>query len=166
MGLNCPVPGDLRMAVADGYTPDRRALGLRASGPGGWTLPAEFRSFIEVTVIDRALHFHEATVYTDADEVSYLKTPPKVTKNGRVQIALDPFKGPGKIRLCVVQETGGDEVLTGAVEITVVPRPKNGTVWETTSGRRLKITTDGATPAKAALPGRRPARRASPRSGT
>ena len=111
-----------------------------------------------MTVIDRALHFHEATVYIDADQVSYLKPAPKVTKNGRVQIALDPFKGPGKIRLCVVQATGGDEVLTGAVEITVVPRPKNGTVWETTSGRRLKITSDGATPAKAAS---RPAARAS-----
>ncbi len=156
VGLNCPVPGDLHIAVADGYTPNRRALGLRASGPGGWTLPAEFQSFIEVTVIDRALHFHEATVYIDADQVSYLKPAPKVTKNGRVQIALDPFKGPGKIRLCVVQATGGDEVLTGAVEITVVPRPKNGTVWETTSGRRLKITSDGATPAKAAFPPRSP----------
>ena len=110
VGLSCPVPGDLRIAIADGYSPDRRALGLRASGPGGWTLPAGMRSFIELTVIDRALHFQEAMVYTDADEVSYLKPPPKKTVNGRIQIALDPLKGPGKIRLCVVQATGGDEV--------------------------------------------------------
>lgn len=150
LGLNCPVPGDLRIAVADGYTPDRRALGLRASGPGGWTLPAEHRSFIEVTVIDRALHFPEATVYTDADAVSYLKTPPKRTSNGRVQIALDPYKGAGKIRLCVVQTTGSDKVLTGAIEITVVKRPANGSIWETTSGRRLKITADGPVLAKPA----------------
>jgi len=149
VGLSCPIPGDLRIAIADGYTPDRRALGLRASGPGGWTLPGGFRSFVEVTVIDRALHFPEATVYVDADEVSYLKPPPKKTTKGRVQIALDPLKGAGKIRLCVVQETGGGEVLTGAVEITVVPRPSNGTTWETTSGRRLTITKDGPVLAKA-----------------
>jgi Ca2+-binding RTX toxin-like protein len=158
VGLSCPVPGDLRIAIADGYSPDRRALGLRASGPGGWTLPAGMRSFIELTVIDRALHFQEAMVYTDADEVSYLKPPPKKTVDGRVQIALDPLKGPGKIRLCVVQATGGDEVATGAVEITVVPRPANGTLWETTSGRRLTITKDGPVLAKAAA---RPVARAS-----
>ena len=151
--LDCPVPGDLRLAVADGYTPDRRALGLRASGSGGWTLPAGFRSFVELTVLDRAIHFPEATVYTDADQVSHLRPPPKKTTNGRVQVALDPFKGAGKVTICVVQPTGGDEVLTGAVEIKVVPRPSNGTIWETTSGRRLKITGDGPVLATAAASG-------------
>lgn len=150
VGLNCPVPGVLRVAVADGYTPNRRAMGLRASGPGGWTLPAEFDAFVEVTVIDKAFQFMEATVYTDADQVSYLKVPPKVTKDGRVQISIKPFKGPGKIRMCVVLETGDDEVVTAAVEIEVVKRPANGTVWETTSGRRLQVTKDGVALAKAA----------------
>lgn len=150
VGLNCPVPGVLRVAVADGYTPNRRAMGLRASGPGGWTLPAEFDAFVEVTVIDKAFQFVEATVYTDADEVSYSKIAPKVTKDGRVQISIQPFKGPGKIRMCVVLTTGDDEVVTGAVEIEVVKRPANGTVWETTSGRRLQITKDGVALAKAA----------------
>jgi Ca2+-binding RTX toxin-like protein len=150
VGLSCPAAGPLRIKVADGYTPNRRAMGLRASGPGGWKLPAEFDAFIEVTLLDAAFQFIEATVYTDADAVSYLKVPPKVTKDGRVQISVKPYKGPGKIRMCVVLETGDDEVATAAVEIDVVKRPANGTVWETTSGRRLQVTKDGVVLAKAA----------------
>ncbi len=147
-GITCPIGGDLRIAVTDGYTPNRRALGLKAGTPNGWTIPSSpagtYQSFIELAVFDRAFQWPEATVFVDADGVVPKGYGPskRQTANGRAVFGITPVK-PGKIKICVVQETGGDEVLSAGVEVEVVGPPAVGTVYETVSGRQIKLTKDG-----------------------
>ncbi|MBJ7521412.1 MAG: hypothetical protein JHC84_17060 [Solirubrobacteraceae bacterium] len=149
--ITCPITGDLRISVTDGYTPSKRALGLKASGTGGWTIPSSpsgaYQSFIELAIFDRALQWPEATVFVDSDGVVGKGYGPakRQTADGRTVFAISPTK-PGKIRICVVQETGGDQVLSAGVEVEVVGPPPVGTVYETVSGRQLKLTKDGPVP--------------------
>jgi hypothetical protein len=151
--ITCPVTGDLRISVTDGYTPSKNALGLRAGGTDGWTIPSSssgaYESFIELAVFDRAMQWPEATVFVDADGVVAKGYGPskRQTANGRTVFSLRPLR-PGKIRICVVQETGGDEVLSAGVEVEVVGAPPVGTVYETVSGRQIKLTKDGPVGAK------------------
>lgn len=153
-GISCPARGDLRPIVTDGYTPSLRAFGLRQSGPGGWTLPAGYQSFVEVGVFDRAVNWPEAKVYADADaliDVPNKRPAPRMTQKGRAVFGVFPLR-PGKIRVCVVQETGSDEVLSAAVEITVAAKPPVGTIWETVSGRKISVTKDGPVAVSSARP--------------
>lgn len=150
--ITCPIGGDLRVAVTDGYTPSKRALGLKAGSADGWTIPSSptgaYQSFIELAVFDRALQWPEATVFVDTDGVVAKGYGPskRQTANGRTVFSITPTK-PGKIRICVVQDTGGDQVLSAGVEVEVVGPPPVGTVYETVSGRQIKLTKDGPVPA-------------------
>ena len=152
--ITCPIGGDLRVAVTDGYTPSPRALGLKAGTADGWTIPSSpsgaYQSFIELAVFDRALQWPEATVFVDTDGVVAKGYGPtkRQTANGRTVFSIMPTR-PGKIRICVVQDTGDDQVLSAGVEVEVVGPPPVGTVYETVSGRQIKLTKDGPVPVTA-----------------
>ena len=94
-----------------------------------------------------SLHLVDATVYIDAEGVGIEQGNPGGTPRsaklakGYARLKFTPSK-PGKIRLCAVLETGDDQVLTGALEIRVVP-VKLGEVWETVYARRIKKVEGG-----------------------
>ncbi len=152
--ITCPLGGDLRVALTEGQLSAKSNLGLKTSGPDGWTIPyranGSLRSAIDVIVFDAALQFPDVTVFVDTDQVlARGYGPGKVAmKKGRGTLTVAPTK-PGKIRLCAVQETGGDQVLSWGAEIRVVAAPANGQTYETISGRQLKMTPDGAAPVAA-----------------
>lgn len=160
--ITCPIGGNLLAGVIDGYTPSRNALGLKAAAfagdPDAWTLPsnsrAAYQSFIEIVLADRAMQFPEAKVFLDTDDVTtdavkFGGKDVKTTKDGHAVFSVRPQK-PGFIRVCVVVETGADEVISTGFEIKVVGQPKTGTVYETQSGRRVKLTPDGPVAEKTA----------------
>ena len=154
--ITCPIGGALRVTVTEGYTPNAKFLGLRTSGPSGWTIPASpanltYTSIIDVVVTDAAFRFPETTVFVDADGVVNKGYGPskRQTQGGRASFTIAPVR-TGKIRICVVQETGSDQVLSWGAEIDVVEPPPIGSVYETISGRQIKLTGAGPTAVTAA----------------
>ncbi len=155
LAVDCPAEGDLIASVGQGFkVGGKDTFGVRVNGDENelWTLPAptskgsSFFSIVSLTVKDTAGQWPVVSAIVDDDSVnpSSKKTDVFKSREGVVTIPVTATQ-PGALRICVIQETAGAELLTKSIEIDVIPAPKFGSdeIYKTANGQYFQFAADG-----------------------